>query len=162
MASHTLPIPFPQAGKRTRARVVVRTPSLQAIAMACVALLILLFWLHFVLAMGILSTGQDIQNRTADLERIERANAVLRYQIATATSQENMILRATEAGYQPQTPLFLPLANPLPEPTDGAQGEGRKLLANEAGDQTPTRLARSWRDLLVQRLDTWLATDGTP
>ena len=162
MASHTLPIPFPQAQKRTRARVVVRTPSLQAIAMACVALLVLLYWMHFILAMGNVSTGQEIQNKTAELERIKRGNAVLLLEIASATSQESMAARAEEKGYEPQKPLFLRVAHSLPQPIDGTQGEGRTLSGNEASDQTPTRLARSWRDLLVQRLDTWLETDGTP
>jgi cell division protein FtsB len=162
MASHTLPIPFPQTRKQMRARVVVRTPSLQAIAMACVALLILLYWLQFILAMGNVSTGQEIQNRTAELERIERGNAVLMLQIAEATSQENMAMRAEAMGYEPQKPLFLRLAHPLPQPSDGTQAEERTFSGNEASDQAPTQLARSWRDLLVQRLDTWLETDRTP
>jgi len=162
MASHTLPIPFPQARKQTRARVVVRTPSLQAIAMACVALLVLLYWLHFILAMSNVSTGQEIQDRTAELERIKRGNAVLLSEIATATSQKSMAVRAEEKGYEPQKPLFLKVARPLPQSIDGTQGEGRTSSENEASDQTPTRLARSWRDLLVQRLDTWLETDRTP
>lgn len=162
MASHTLPIPFPQTRKQMRARVVVRTPSLQAIAMACVALLVLLYWLQFILAMSNVSTGQEIQNRTAELERIERGNAVLMLQIAETTSQENMAMRAEAMGYEPQKPLFLRLAHPLPQPSDGTQAEGRTLSGNEASDQAPTQLARSWRDLLVQRLDTWLETDRTP
>ena len=162
MVSHTLPIPFPQARKRVRARVVVRTPSLQAIAMACVALLILLYWLHFILAVGNVSTGQEIQNKTAELERVKRGNAVLLLQIAAATSQENMAARAEEKDYEPQKPLFLTVAHPLPQAIDRTQGEGRTLSESEASDQTPTRLARSWRDLLVQRLDTWLETDRTP
>jgi hypothetical protein len=148
--------------KRTRARVVIPTPSLQAIAMACVALLILLYWLHFILAMSNVSTGQEIQNKTAELERIERGNAVLLLQIATATSQKNMAVRAEEKGYQAQKPFFLTLAHPFPQSIDRTQGEGRALSEDEASDQTPTRLARSWRDLLVQSLDTWLETDRTP
>jgi cell division protein FtsB len=162
MASHILPIPFPQTRNRTRARVVVRAPSLQAIAMACVALLVLLYWLHFILAVGNVSIGQEIQNKTAELEKIKRGNTVVLLEIATATSQENMAARAEEKGYEPQKPLFLKVANPLPQPIDGTQGEGRTLSENEASDQTPTRLARSWRELLVQRLDTWLETDRTP
>ncbi len=162
MASHSLPIPFHLTQKRTRVRVAVPTPSLQAIAMASVVLLILLYWLQFILAMGNVSTGQEIQNRTAELERIERGNAVLLLQIATATSQENMALRAEEMGYQAQKPLFLKVAHPFPQPIDGAQGQGHTLSEDEASDQTPTRLARSWRDLLVQSLDTWLETDRTP
>jgi len=162
MASHTLPIPLPQTRNQTRARVVVRAPSLQAIAMACVALLILLYWLHFILAMGNVSTGQEIRNKTAELESIERGNAVLLWQIATATSQDNMAVRAEEKGYEPQKPLFLVPAHPLPQPIDGAQWEGRQPEASGVSDQTPTHLARSWRDLLVQRLDTWLETDRTP
>jgi hypothetical protein len=130
--------------------------------MACVALLILLYWMHFILAMGNVSTGQEIQNKTAELERIQRGNAVLLLQIATATSQESMAAQAEEKGYEPQEPLFLRVAHPLPQPIDGTQGEGRTFLGNEGSDQTPTGLARSWRDLLVQRLDTWLETDRTP
>jgi hypothetical protein len=130
--------------------------------MACVALLILLYWLQFILAMGNVSIGQEIQNRTAELERIERGNAVLLLQIATATSQENMAVRAEEKGYQAQKPLFLMLAHPLPQPIDGTKGEGRTLSKDEASGQRPTRLAHSWRDLLAQSLDTWLETDRTP
>ena len=159
MASHILPIPFPQARSQTRVRVVVHTPSLQTIAMACVVLLVLLYWLQFILAMGNVSTGQEIQNSTAELERIERGNAVLLLQIAEATSQENMAMRAEAKGYESQKPLFLRVADPLTQSSDGAQGEGRTLSENEASGQTT---AHSWQSLLVQRLDTWLETDRTP
>lgn len=111
MASISLPLS--QARKRTEAKTANRTPSVRAIIIVCVALLILFGWLHLILALEIASTGRQIQIQTAQLDQIERRNDWLQWQAASVCSSANMAERAKSLGFEPQQPIYLPLLQPV-------------------------------------------------
>jgi cell division protein FtsB len=139
MASRSLFFPFLRTRNESQARIAYRAPSMQAILVVFAMLLILLLWMHFILAMEIESMGRQNQINTERLKKIERENAALRIQGAEIASQENLSRRARELGYGLQTPIYLRLAEPLPEPQSDATGKGPSLPTNGSIGETATQ-----------------------
>lgn len=110
MASHSLPIPFPQAQERTRAPATSRIPSLWTAVVIFVALLILFGWLHLIVALQIASTNREIQIITQEMDDMERQNAILLRQIAEAESPILLEKRLLLGGYQTKEPVYLLLS----------------------------------------------------
>lgn len=97
----------------------VSSPPIQVILVVFAALFILFLWLNFVLTQEIESIGREIQAETAELQAVERQQRVLLKEISVLGSQSRMADQARMIGYQPQTPVYLSVAEPL----DQAAGE---------------------------------------
>jgi len=91
----------------------------RVVIMGGAALLILFAWLHLIMALGIAATSREIQELGKELERIERENMGIARDIATAEMIQNLSGRAEKLGYGPQTPLYLPLSEPVSEQITG-------------------------------------------
>lgn len=99
----------------------IRTsPSIQLVLVIAVALFILFLWLNFALTQEIESIGREIQEKTQELEAMERGRDSLLKDISKASSQLEMADKAWDLGYRPQTPVFLLVVEPLARATDGA------------------------------------------
>jgi cell division protein FtsB len=114
----------------------VSSPSIQVILVVFVALFILFLWLNFVLTQEIESIGREIQAKTEELQTMERRQDVLLKEISVISSQERMADQAWTMGYQPQTPVYLSVAEPLGQ----AAGEiteygGQPAASVSAGEQ---------------------------
>jgi hypothetical protein len=135
------------------------SPSLPAIVIAFVALLILFLWLNFILTQQIESTGRDIQEKTGELDALQRRQDALLWEISAAGSEQKMSEQAWALGYRLQTPIFLPVAQPLAQVTDEAAGSRWPLAtpesAEEEGPEPPSSL---WALLTQQFQDTELET----
>lgn len=92
-----------------------------------VALLILFFWLHFIVAQENESIGRAIHAQTEELARIERENMALRQQIAAASAEATISERALALGYRPQQPLYLLLSRPLVPAARGSRTDALLL-----------------------------------
>jgi cell division protein FtsB len=161
MASRSLFFPFLRTQRQAQARLAYRAPSMQAIVVVFAILLILLLWTHFLLAMQIESMGRQNQSNAKELDKIGRENAVLRRQIAESTSQQNLSQRALELGYGLQTPIYLRLTEPLPEPQSDATGKRPPVPANGNGGETPTQVS-SFLNRVAQTFVTSSETDRVP
>jgi hypothetical protein len=115
VASQSVPIPSRQAHRQSRVRAFVRAPSLplRAAAIALVAIIIVFRWLHLIVSLQVASTDRQIQMSSDELARYERGNAALQCGIAEAASPRLLAARARELGYQPQTPAYVPAAEPI-------------------------------------------------
>jgi hypothetical protein len=100
--------PFAPAERHTN-----HSTSLQFALAAVVALLILSLWLHFFLALEIEGIGREIDAKTEELERLQRANLATMGQITQLESQRRMAGEATTLGFRPQQPLYLAVSRPL-------------------------------------------------
>jgi hypothetical protein len=90
------------------------------------AVVVILFgWLHFVLALGISSTGHQIQAMSQELARLQRDNAALEKSTAQASSPAVMESRALEAEYRSQPAVYVMLDRPLVN-SRGARNGGDK------------------------------------
>ena len=116
MASQSLPIATPQAQRQSRARILVRAPSLplRAAAIAFVVIIILFRWLHLIVSLQVASTNRQIQMSSAQLGQYDRENASLLCSIAQAASPRSLAARARELGYRPQAPAYVPANEPIP------------------------------------------------
>lgn len=110
---------------------------LRVVVFGGAALLILFGWLHLILSLQIASTGRQIQVMQQELERSQRDNRALVRAIAEAEAQQNMAVRATVLGYGPQTPIYLPLTQPITAAlTSGPEhpaGKGQAATGPAAG-----------------------------
>lgn len=97
-----------------------KSPGFHFALAAVVALLILSLWLHFFLALEIEGLGRDIDAKTEELERLQRANLATMYQITVLESQSRMGREATAMGFRPQQPLYLAISQPLLRPASQA------------------------------------------
>jgi len=109
VASQSLPIATPQAQRQSRARILVRAPSLPLRAAA-----ILFRWLHLIVSLQVASTNRQIQMSSAQLGQYDRENASLLCSIAQAASPRSLAARARELGYSPQAPAYVPSHEPIP------------------------------------------------
>ena len=107
MASHSLPVPVPQARERSQLHVANRLPSLRIAVAVFAALLILFAWLHLLVAMQIASTNRLITERTAELSRLERDKQVILLKIAQSESPIVMTQRLLEEGFVRQELMYL-------------------------------------------------------
>lgn len=101
-------------GRRTRG------PSLQAVLVAFISLVILFLWLNFVLTQEIESMGREIQVRNQDLSALERQNEALLGEISVAGSERNLAQRAKSLGYGPDMPVYLTIHEPIIGPSSDA------------------------------------------
>lgn len=114
----------------------IRTsPSLQLVLVIAVALFILFLWLNFALTQEIESIGREIQEKTQELEAIERRRDSLLKEISETSSQLEMADKAWDLGYRPQTPVFLPVVEPLARATDGTTASQEWSVSTAAGDE---------------------------
>jgi cell division protein FtsB len=97
-----------------------RTPSVQALIVIFISLFILFLWLNFVLTQQNESIGREIQATTKELQSLERQGDAYRQEFSEKESQKNMSERARLLGYQPQTPFFLSISQPLAQPVSEA------------------------------------------
>jgi hypothetical protein len=76
-------------------------------------------WIYLGLTLHSAAVGLDIQTVQAQSARLERDNARLELKIGELGSQTTMARRATQIGFQPRSPEYLVLDEPLP-PHDGS------------------------------------------
>ncbi len=118
MASHSLPVPVPQARERSQVHVTSRLPSLRVAIAVFAALLILFGWLHLLVSMQTAATGRLILEGEAQLDRLERETQALLLKIAEGESPRAMAPRVETGGYVLQEPLYLELSQPIAPHTD--------------------------------------------
>jgi hypothetical protein len=97
-------------------------------------LFILFLWANFGLSHEIESIGRDIQVKTQELESLEQQGDAYRKDISETASQRNMSERVRLLGYQPQSPFYLPMDEPLVEPESQApvpEGQSSTLASSE-------------------------------
>lgn len=110
MASHSLPVPVPQARERSQIRVTSRLPLLRVAVAVFATLLILFAWLHLLVAMEIASTNRLIMAQTGKLERLERDKQAVLLKIAWEESPLAMEARLQNEGFVLQEPMYLDLS----------------------------------------------------
>ena len=129
----------------------VSSPSIQVILVVFVALFILFLWLNFVLTQEIESIGREIQAKTEELQTMERRQDVLLKEISVISSQERMADQAWTMGYQPQTPVYLSVAEPLGQAASEVTEYGGQLAASvNAGAESSERTRSLWELLALQ------------
>jgi len=69
--------------------------------MLCVALLSLVGWLYLTQASQMANTGHSMRLAVDDIEKIERGNALLRYQISQLEALPRIEARARQLGFGP-------------------------------------------------------------
>jgi hypothetical protein len=116
MASHSLPVPVPQARERSQLHVANRLPSLRVAVAVFAALLILFAWLHLLVAMQIASTNRLIMQRTAELDRLERDKQAILLKIAQSESPIVMVQRLLEEGFVRQELMYLDVSQTATQP----------------------------------------------
>jgi hypothetical protein len=131
-----------------------RIPALHIVIAVLIALLLLFLWMHFLLAMQIEATGREIQEEMVVLDRFERQNAALGRKIAESSSQEVLVRRVQEMGYELKTPHYLSLARPLLEPSNGSSDLGTGRLASSGDAETPSPGALSLLDVVADAFST--------
>ncbi len=119
MASHSLPVPVPQARERSQVHVTSRLPSLRVAIAVFAALLILFGWLHLLVAMQTAATDRQILDGEAELNRLERETQTVLLKVAGYESPRIMAQRLEEEGYVLQEALYLDLSQPIAQYTEG-------------------------------------------
>ena len=113
------------------------SPRIQVLLVAFIFLFILFLWLNFVLTQDLETIGREIQVKNGELRSIERQNQALKKEISADSSQERMAAQAMALGYQPQTPVFLTLNEPLVQ----ASGD---IPAGGGGATAPLAEGEEW------------------
>jgi cell division protein FtsB len=117
----------------TQLKQIRTSPSIQLVLVIAVVLFILFLWLNFALTQEIESIGREIQEKTRELQAIERRQDSLLKEISETSSQLEMADKAWDLGYRPQTPVFLPVVEPLARATDGTMANQDWSLSAAAG-----------------------------
>lgn len=141
MASQSLPIQVPQTKSwmRAGARAVNRVLPLWTIVAILAALLILFGWLHLILALQVAATNRTIQERTLELEAIERDQSTIVLEMAEAKSPQSLEARALRGEFEAHRPLYLILpqdpveTGPGTDPEAGASSDASTSSAASAG-----------------------------
>jgi hypothetical protein len=133
----------------------------QIVIAVFVALLILLLWMHLMLAAQIESTGRLIQVQEEKLKKLERHNAALRQQISVAGSQRNMTQRAEALGFEAGKPIYIVLSEALPEPVD-AGAEYPSLEGSAGGADFSLPETPSFLSVVVHTFDIPLEAIAAP
>jgi hypothetical protein len=128
-----------------------KRPSIAVILIIYAALFILFLWFNFVLSQEIESVGREIQVRTEDLGASLRQRDALLKEISAIGSQQRMSERATEMGYQPQTPVFLSVAEPLVQASGDAAKTGMQSASFESGAERPMQEPSMFLELLARQ-----------
>jgi hypothetical protein len=145
-----------KVGGQAGARVPTGTLPLGAAVALFAALLILFGWLHFILALQVAETNQQIQDSTRFLEGLRRTNATLRQQVARAQSPRLMEHQAIAAGYRPKKPIHIPL--PIAS-SAGAQtgiGAGSPSRPDATATETTEFRMDSIVGSILAEIGTWL------
>jgi cell division protein FtsB len=162
MASHSLRMPVSQAREHVRARMKKRDLPLATAIIIFAALLILFGWLHFVLALQITATNEQIQARTEDWWKLKRDNATIRRELAEALSPRRMEPRAIGAGYRPQKPVHLVLPHLMAEDTKDGTVAGAPSTEAATSAENSTTQAKFPFEAVVDEVDTWLEARTRP
>jgi hypothetical protein len=138
-----------------------KSPPLQVILIAFVALFILFLWLNFILTQKIESIGREIQVKTVELKTVERRHEALLKEICEVASEQEMANMATALGYRPQTPVYVAVGWPLVQASsDVVAGGGRfAALSGEAEDR-PAVAANDLLGLLARQIEPSDTGDG--
>jgi hypothetical protein len=135
MASQSVPIPLAKTKEHIQSRVIARVPSMRTVAIVFATLLILLFWLHFILAMDIISTNRQIRIMSQEIEQEKRKHAAFQSKIGTIGSQRNMQERAEDSEYEYREPLYLVVpethAQPNSAMNDGQAPDSTTITSGE-------------------------------
>jgi hypothetical protein len=161
MASQPLSIPAPQA-ERVEKYVSTRTIPMRTVVAVFSALLILFAWLHFVLALQIASTNQQIYDERQALAKQERENAIILLRIAEAESPRNLEQRAILAQYEPQKPRYLMVKQTLDADATDTALDATAVSPSATDLQTASVQDQSLADVLAERLSTWLHIEVGP
>jgi len=116
-----------------------------------VALFILFLWLNFALTQEIESIGREIQEKTRELEAMERGRDSLLKEISKASSQLEMADKAWDLGYRPQTPVFLLVVEPLARATDGATASQEWSVSTAAEGEGAAQLSLPLLEVLAHQ-----------
>jgi hypothetical protein len=142
MTRHLPPIRFKR--KRDEGR------STQVVLIVLVCLIILFLALNFVWAQQIESIGREIQEQTEDLDAEKRQRNALLVEISETGSQRNLAMAAWKLGYRPQTPLYLPLGQPLIDPAGNSLTPGDLTVVGAGAEAVPDPMTGSLWDLMMQ------------
>jgi Ca2+/Na+ antiporter len=135
--------------------------SVQVLLIVFVALFILFLWLNFALTQEIESIGREIQEKTEELRAVERQQGALLKEISVVGSQQAMSDQAWALGYLPQTPVYVPIAQPLELATSQATQYGGQVAASASAGGEANQPARTLWDLLSQQ-DVTIESDTAP
>jgi len=156
MASHSLPVSL-QKTKKQRDKSADRTRTLPIVISALVALLILFSWLRLIQALEIADTGRKIQERTVELERIERINNELEILIAETKAPAKLAKAAADLGYGRSRPVYVPFPDSLAGVNVG--GGGADLPTDR---ESWTEDEQTLWDFATRELDTLLEVEVAP
>lgn len=138
-----------------------KSPPLQAILVAFVALLILFLWLNFALTQQIESIGREIQVKTKELNRVERRHEALLKDICEVASEQEMATMATTLGYRPQTPVYVAVGEPFVQaPVNGFANGGQFGALLGEGEERPDVETGNLMAVLARETEPWEPGDG--
>jgi hypothetical protein len=138
----------------------LRGPSLQAVLVAFISLVILFLWLNFVLTQEIESMGREIQVKSEELRALERQNDALLREISLAGSERNLARRAESMGYGPDMPIYLNIDEPIIGPTNNASETEDFFASLTAEEQWVGQSDPLWD--LLGRQSGWSGEDPVP
>lgn len=152
MTSHLPSIPSKRGQK---------SPSLQVILIASVALFILFLWLNFVLTQRIESIGREIQVKTAELDAAERRHGALLKEICEVGSEQEMANMAFTLGYRPQTPVYVVVGGPFVQASSKVVASGGQSATLPDGEEWGATVeANNLLGVLARQLQTPELGDG--
>jgi hypothetical protein len=120
------------------------------------ALLILFGWLHFILALQVAETNQQIQDGTELVAALRRTNATLRHQVASAQSPRLMESQAIAAGYQPKQPVYILLPQASSGVTEARIDTGMPQPQETTIAETAQFQVSSFLAAILAEVDAWL------
>lgn len=142
------------AGRRARG------PSVQAVLVAFITLVVLLLWLNFVQTQEIESTGREIQVRSEELRALDRQNHAVLREISEAGSEHNLAQRAKALGYRPESPIYLAIDEPIVGTANNSSELGDFLTSLTAEERQAQQTDPLW-DLLDRQFG-WSKEDLAP
>lgn len=161
MASQSLPIPLAKTKEHIQSRVIARVPSMRIVAVVFVTLLILLFWLHFILAMDIVSTNRQIQIMSQEIEQEKRKHAGYRSEIGTTGSQGYLQIRAEADEYEYGEPVYLIIPQSHTQPNSATNnGEATDPTTTTTGELPP--IQASFGEIVIGDPELWSESEAKP
>jgi hypothetical protein len=133
-------------------------PSIQAILIVSVILIILFLWLNFVLTQQIESIGREIQEKAHELNGIERHKDALLSEISATASQQEMARRAWALNYRPQTPVYLPLAEHFVQENDAIADSGQQFAPSASREESAAQQSALLFSMLARQSETLAET----
>lgn len=133
-------------------------PSIQAILIVSVILIILFLWLNFVLTQQIESVGREIQEKAQELSVIERHKDALLSEISATASQQEMARRAWALNYRPQTPVYLSVTEPFVRAYDANADSEQQFAPSAIGEESALQQSALLFTMLAHRSETLAET----